>query len=250
VQIPSRYADELYFSENKGGMRWYFLTHNYVAVSRFLFQQGRSVTNTIILVGLSILAALVVNPVAAYALSRFRLSYTSKVLLFLLATAAFPAEVTAIPQFLLIKKLGMLNTFSALICLAWSTASGSLCSRAFLMACLKSSTRPPSLKVPARRSSSPDHHAPGRAHPGVDSLWRLNAAYGGYLWNIIVANDTSMWTIMVSLQQYMNGTPANLVMAAMVLASIPTMIAFLMVQRVILKRHRHPHDALSHGLHA
>jgi len=104
VQIPSRYADELYFSENKGGMRWYFLTHNYVAVSRFLFQQGRSVTNTIILVGLSILAALVVNPVAAYALSRFRLSYTSKVLLFLLATAAFPAEVTAIPQFLLIKK--------------------------------------------------------------------------------------------------------------------------------------------------
>ena len=56
-----------------------------------------------------------VNPLAAYALSRYRLSYTPKVLIFMLATMAFPAEVAMIPNFLLIKQLGLLNTFAALI---------------------------------------------------------------------------------------------------------------------------------------
>jgi len=58
---------------------------------------------------------LTINPLAAYALSRYQLPQTYKILLFCLATMAFPAEVTAIPNFLLMKDLHMLNTFWALV---------------------------------------------------------------------------------------------------------------------------------------
>ena len=60
---------------------------------------------------LTVLTQVTVNPLAAYALSRYRLRYTPQVLIFMLATMAFPAEVAMIPNFLLIKELGLLNTF-------------------------------------------------------------------------------------------------------------------------------------------
>ncbi len=62
-----------------------------------------------------VLASLTVQPMAAYALSRFNLSYANKILLFLIAVMSFPQAVTMIPNFLLIKKLGLLNTYAALV---------------------------------------------------------------------------------------------------------------------------------------
>ena len=85
---------------------------NYRTVGDYLFLRGRAFFNTLFLVVLSVLASLTVNPLAAYALSRFRLKGTEKILLFLLATMAFPATVTAIPGVLLMRDLGLLNTFA------------------------------------------------------------------------------------------------------------------------------------------
>ena len=85
---------------------------NYRTVGDYLFLRGRAFFNTFFLVVLSVLASLTVNPLAAYALSRFRLKGTEKILLFLLATMAFPAAVTAIPGVLLMRDLGLLNTFA------------------------------------------------------------------------------------------------------------------------------------------
>jgi ABC-type glycerol-3-phosphate transport system permease component len=43
-------------------------------------------------------------PLGAYALSRFKPPRTYKILLLLMATMAFPGEVTMIPAFLLLKR--------------------------------------------------------------------------------------------------------------------------------------------------
>ena len=55
---------------------------------------------------------MLINPLAAYALSRYNLPNQYKILLFLIATMAFPAVVTMIPNFLLLRDLGLLNTFA------------------------------------------------------------------------------------------------------------------------------------------
>ena len=94
---------------------WRSAFANYRLVADYLFVRGRAFLNTLILVLLTVLAHLTVNPLAAYALSRFHMRGTEKILLFLLATMAFPAAVTAIPGFLLVRDLGLLNTFAALV---------------------------------------------------------------------------------------------------------------------------------------
>ena len=94
---------------------WRSATANYRLVGQYLFLRGRAFGNTVLLVLLTILAHLTVNPLAAYALSRFRLRGTEQIILFLLATMAFPTAVTAIPGFLLVRDLGLLNTLAALV---------------------------------------------------------------------------------------------------------------------------------------
>ncbi len=79
-----------------------------ISADHYVFSNGYALRNTLVLVFFWVLASLTVQPMAAYALSRFNLSYANKILLFLIAVMSFPQAVTMIPNFLLIKKLGML----------------------------------------------------------------------------------------------------------------------------------------------
>jgi multiple sugar transport system permease protein len=90
--------------ENKRAVQWEFTMRNYWQVIDYVAMHGNGLLNTLIYCALAILTALIINPLAAYALSRFRLPGTYKILLFCMATMAFPGEVTMIPGFLLLKR--------------------------------------------------------------------------------------------------------------------------------------------------
>lgn len=94
--------------ENKLALRWEFTMRNYWQVIDYLAMHGNGLWNTFVYCSLAVLTALIVNPLAAYALSRFRLPGTYKILLFCMSTMAFPGEVTMIPGFLLLKRFPLL----------------------------------------------------------------------------------------------------------------------------------------------
>ncbi|HKR12853.1 MAG TPA: carbohydrate ABC transporter permease [Pyrinomonadaceae bacterium] len=73
-------------------------------------------TSAIVAVG-STICALVLGTLAAYALARFRLPYDldRRLSLWILSTRMFPAIVTAVPLFLMMRDLRLLNTKAALI---------------------------------------------------------------------------------------------------------------------------------------
>ncbi len=75
--------------------------------------------NTVIVVILQTLGAVISAAIVAYSFSRFR--YPGRDLLFLLTlgTMMLPAEVTLIPTYLLFKELGWLNTLKPLWLPAW-----------------------------------------------------------------------------------------------------------------------------------
>ena len=114
VFMPQKQMDVSYVLSHGSELRWHFSTNNYQMVLEYILLYGNGVKNTFIYCLLSILLALIVNPLAAYALSRYQLREQYKVLLFLIATMAFPS-VTMIPNFLLLRDLGLLNTFAALL---------------------------------------------------------------------------------------------------------------------------------------
>jgi multiple sugar transport system permease protein len=103
VRPPYEEEDLVNFQADAASWRWWALTRNFGEVIDYIAVRGRSLWNTAFLVGVMMLAAVTVNPLAAYALSRLRLSRTNQILTFLLATMAFPGEVTMIPNFLLLR---------------------------------------------------------------------------------------------------------------------------------------------------
>ena len=184
------------------------------------------------------LTAVTINPLAAYALSRYRLRYGAHILVFMLATMAFPAEVAMIPNFLMIKELGLLNTFAALVLPGLASGYSIFLLKGFFDS------------LPAELYEAASIEGAGEFRMfwmitmplslpilSVIALFAFGGAYGSFMWAFTVCQDSRMWTLMVFLQQFQAGLGGHpyLVMTSLVLAAIPTIVVFLSAQKVLMK---------------
>ena len=222
------------------GRRDFFLgaLDNYRLVGQYLFVRGRAFVNTVLLVILSVLASLIVNPLAAYAMSRFRMKGTERVILFLLATMAFPAAVTAIPGFILIRDLGLLNTLAALVLPTVASGMGIFILKGFFDALPRELYEAAAIDGAGEWTVFAKITLPMTTPIlAVNALNHFVAAYNSWEWAFLVCQKESQWTIavwMYQMSQEMAGQPWC-VMAGFVLVSIPTALVFLLCQKVILR---------------
>lgn len=236
--LPYGEAILVTFAHREWPMTWDAITSNYVAVTDYLFHRGLAVRNTIVLVCLAIFISLTVNPLAAYALSRFRLRGGEKIIIFCLATMAFPAAVAAIPGFLLLRDMSLLNTFAALVLPGAANGMTIFLLKGFF------DSLPQELFEAATIDGAPEWQVFLRISlplvKPILSVGMLNAflgAYNGWEWAIIVCQDPKMWTIAVWTYQFsqtLSSTPYT-VMAAFIVNSIPVLLVFLFCQKIILR---------------
>jgi len=233
---PYRLADWQYVLTHKSELRRYFLTRNYAMVISFILLHGRAVVNTVIFCLAVIITHLVVNPLCAYALSRYNLRYAYKVLLFLLATMAFPAEVAMIPNFLLLKQLNLLNTYWALILPGMASGFAIFLLKGFF----------DSLPRELYEAGIIDGASEARmfwqitiplSKPifAVIALQSFTAAYGAFMFAFLVCQDPKMWTMMVWLYELQITAPKYITMAALTVAALPTLLVFIFAQKVIMR---------------
>lgn len=234
--LPQASFDTHYLATHSQIIKSDFTRRNYVYVLDYILINGRAVANTIIFCLLTILIQLTVNPIAAYALSRYPMKATGKILLFLLATMAFPAEVAMIPSFLLLKDLHLLNTFAALVLPA--AASG------YMIFLLKGffDSLPQEIFESGQIDGAPEWKMMLKlAFPlskpvfGYLALLAFMGSYGAFIYAFLVAQNREMWTLMVFIYQLQLSAPKSVVMAAVTIAALPTLIVFLMAQNVIMR---------------
>lgn len=237
VQPPVEALERATLARESDAVRNEMSARNFRYVISYIALHGRALWNTAIFALLTIGAQLIVNPLAAYALSRYPIKASAKILLFLLATMAFPAEVAMIPSFLLLKGLGLLNTFAALV--LPTAASG------YMIFLLKGffDSLPQELFEAGQIDGAKETTLMMRiAIPlskpvlGYMALLAFMSAYGSFLYAFLIAQDQRMWTLMVYIYQLqVSAAPRALIMAALTLAALPTLIVFLLCQRVIMR---------------
>jgi ABC-type glycerol-3-phosphate transport system permease component len=239
AQPPQAALDLAYVKAHGPELRRDFATRNFIHVYRQLMtggQSGRTLFNTIVFCMLSILGALIVNPLCAYALSRYPLPYAYKVLLFVLATMAFPAEVAMIPNFLMLKSMGLLNTFGALILPGLASGYSIFLLKGFFDSLPKELYEAGILDGASELEMFARITLP--LSLPIFSVIALNAftgAYGAFLFALVVCQDPKMWTIMVALYNLQSNAPQYVIFAALTLAALPTLLVFLAAQKVILR---------------
>lgn len=232
-QIDGVYFD---FLDKKSEIRWEFCTRNFISVIDYLLIHGHALFNTIIYCMLTIFCALIFNPLAAYALSRFKLPSTYKILLFLMLTMAFPPVVTQIPNFLMLRNLGLLNTYAALILPGLANGYSIFLLKGFF----------DSLPQELYESASIDGASEVRiflqitmslSKPilAVIALGAFTSAYGNFMMALLVCQDRNMWTIMPFLYELQGNGCQGLIFASLLIAAIPTLIIFTFCQNIIMR---------------
>lgn len=199
---------------------------------------GHFYLNSIIVAFFVTLGSLITSSMAAYAFARLKFPGRDKLFFGYLATMMIPGMVTMIPVFVLLKTLGWLNTYKALILPAIFTAYGTFLLRQFFM------TLPTDLEDAAKIDGC--------------SLWRIYwqiilplskpalATLGiftflgnwqSFVWPLIVTSSENMKTLPVGLSYFqdMYSTNWTLLMAASVIVLVPALIMFIFNQRFITK---------------
>ena len=224
------------FREHRAEIRREFLWRNYRTVLDHVLFHGRGIVNTVVYCTLAVLLALLVNPLAAYALSRFKPSAGPQILLFLMLTMAFPHMVTQIPVFVLLRELGLLNTFAALLLPGMASGYSIFLLKGFF------DSLPRDLYESAQLDGAGEWtlfwHVTMRLSTPILSVIALQAfsvAYANFMYALLICQDPKMWTLMVWLYQLQQRSGPGVVQASLLLAALPTLAVFLACQRVLLR---------------
>jgi ABC-type glycerol-3-phosphate transport system permease component len=228
--------DYMIFERSQGPWLMEVMTRNYRNVIGYLAVYGRAAVNTLIYIGLSIAVALLVNPLAAYALSRFGLKSTYMILMFFLGTMAFPGAVTMIPNFLMLKNFHLLNSFWALILPGMANGFSIFILKGFFDSIPKEIYES-ALLDGANEWTMFWRFTMALSKPilALITLGAFTGAYTAFMFALIICPDEKMWTLMVWLFQLQQDAHQSVIYAALVLAALPTLLVFIFAQNTIMK---------------
>jgi multiple sugar transport system permease protein len=228
--------DWLHVRENLRALRVEFATRNYRYVLNYILLHGRAVWVTVLFCLAAVVTQLIVNPLCAYALSRYPMRSTARILLFVLATMAFPAEVALIPSFLLLKNLGLLNTIWALILPTVASGFSIFLLKGFFDSLPKELYEAGTIDGAGEMTMFSRVTLPlSKPIFAVIALQAFLGAYGAFMYAFLVCQDQRMWTIMVWLYELHVRSPKFLTMAGLSIAALPSLLVFLLAQNVIMR---------------
>ncbi len=234
--IPVDHVEHGYVLAHRHSLRWQFATANFRDVFDEVVVQGRPFINSMIFVTLSLLFALTVQPLAAYALSRFDPPGTWRIILIFMVTMAFPPMVGLIPQFLILRQFNLLNTFLALIL--------PIIVNGYLIFLLKGffDSLPHYLYEAALIDGASELRmfweitmALSKPILAVVALQVFHHAWLAFMYPLLVAPDESMHVLAVWLYQFQQEAPSSAVFASILITSIPTLLIFVVTQRTIMR---------------
>jgi multiple sugar transport system permease protein len=183
---------------------------------------------------------LVLDVAAAYSLSKLRPVLGKAILGMMLATLMIPATVLVVPQYLTVLDVpvverNLLNTPWAIWLPSVTNAFN-----IFLLKRFFDSIPKELLDAAAMDGASPMRTLWSIVLPisrpilGVVSIFAVVGVWKDFLWPMLTLPDPSKQTLNVGIYSLSNGVPVNILIAALTIASLPTLIIFLIFQRNIM----------------
>lgn len=199
---------------------------------------NRTLVNTAIMTIGRTVGQLITCSLAAYGFARFKFPGRGILFALCLALLMVPFQAILIPEYLLIRSLGWRNTFMALIVPGiFSAFALFLLRQAFLQIPLEleeSATIDGANPLQVLWHITLPLSVPALAAFGVITV---QAAWNDFLFPLVVANaeSTRVVTIGISLLQGQRDTPWNLLMMGSLIATLPMLVLFLMLQRYFIE---------------
>ena len=178
------------------------------------------------------------SALAAYAFARLEFPARDKIFFGYLATMMVPGAVTMIPVFILLRYLGWIDTYKAVILPGIFTAYGTFLLRQFFL------TLPKDLEDAAKIDGCSYFGIFWRiilplSKPALATLttFTFMGSWLNFMWPLIVLNTHNLFTLPVGLSyfQSLHNTDWALLMAGSLMMILPILIVFLINQRYFVE---------------
>ncbi|WP_064709632.1 carbohydrate ABC transporter permease [Rhizobium bangladeshense] len=179
-----------------------------------------------------------VSCLSAYAFARLKFPGREGLLLTYLSTLMIPQVMLVIPLFLLVSKLGWINTYHGMILPVAFSSFGTFLLRQFILGIPKDLDEAAMMDGASRLSILIRIIIP-LAMPaiGLLSLFTFIAQWKSFLWPLIATSglDKATLPLGLTLFQTQQGTAWNYIMAGATISMVPGVILAIVLQRVIYK---------------
>jgi len=191
--------------------------------------------NSAVIAGAITVANLVFTSMVGYALAKLRFAGRDQLFLLVLGTLLVPTSVTMVPLFVLISKLGLLDTYWAVILPSAAAPVGVFLMRQFMLSI------PDDLIEAARVDGASEWFIFWRiAMPlsvpalAANAIITFLPAWNALLWPLIVLQSQDKYTLPVALAIFAKGqfqADYGLLMAGSVVLVVPVILLFLLLQK-------------------
>ena len=199
---------------------------------------ARMFGNSLVVTAISVTSQLVTSLLAAYAFARMQWRGRNVVFLLYLATLMVPSQVTITPLFIMMQRLGWVDTYQGIFAPGLVSAFG-----VFLL-------RQAMLSVPREYEEAAfldggnhwivfRHVVVPMIGPAIATLavFAMMSSWNNFLWPLFITRDERLMTLPVGLA-LLHGrftTDWSLVMAGAVISVTPIILAYLVAQRAFVR---------------
>lgn len=222
-----------------------FQFSNYAEAVR-LVSFGKYFSNSMFICVSVVFGQLLLSSMAAYSLSKLRAPFAGGILLLFMTSLMVPFEVLVIPLYLIMKFFpfgpGILNT--NLINTYWALILPGMFN-AFSIVVLKDfyDSIPNEILYAARIDGCGETSVFFRfilpmTKPimAILGIFSFVTTWNSFFWPLIVLNNPDYYPLVLGVQKLIDvGEPWNVIMAALVLSTIPSVFVLLVFQRIIIR---------------
>lgn len=197
---------------------------------------GRFLINTVFVAGATVAAVLLTSSLAAYVIARYSFRGNQLLYLFFVAGLALPIQIVALPLFILMRQLGLLGSLPSLILVF--TSAGMSFSVFILVNFMRS--------IPAELQEAAVVDGAGplqiywhvvlplvRPALGIVAIFEFINAWKEFFLPLLLIQNPSDMTVSVGVLSFVGqyATQWQLLLAALVIVSLPTIVGALLVTR-------------------
>jgi ABC-type glycerol-3-phosphate transport system permease component len=194
---------------------------------------GRWLLNTFLVASVETVSTVVTSVLAGFAFARLRFWGRDQLFYLYLGAMMVPIQVTLIPSFIIVRQLGLLNTYEGIAIIHLVQFFGVFLMRQFLL------NIPSELEDAARIDGCSWFRVLWQivlpiSMPAVAALSILafTAGWNDFLWPLVVINKPDIMTIIVGLASLRGeATPWGLLMAATTISALPLTLVYVLLQR-------------------
>ncbi len=195
---------------------------------------GRNALNSALIATAATLISLLFNSMAGYAFAKFHFRGRDRLFSGLLAAMVIPAQVSMLPLFLMLKNMGLVNTYWGVIIPSMASIFGIFLVRQYAQSI------PDSILDAARIDGAGELRiywslVLPACRPILVTLaiFTFMGTWNDFMWPLIVLTNSDMYTLPVALANLLgeHAQDTELMMAGAVLTVLPVMVLFIALQK-------------------